>query len=100
MKLVNFTIMPNEGTYRLKEITKEEFVEFVKKNKIESYISFKSTKDILEDLTKKEIELNKTRCYFNKDENYLAVVLRDGNKFRKTLTADDFKYYYCEYQTL
>lgn len=97
MKLVNFAIMPNEGTYQLKEISKDEFKKIVKENDIESYISFKITATVLEELTGKKIELNKGRCYFDDAEEYLIVVLKEPDKFKKILTEDDFKYYKCKY---
>ncbi|MCM8827548.1 MAG: YddF family protein [Candidatus Omnitrophica bacterium] len=97
MKLVNFAIMQNEGIYKLKELTKEEFVNYVRKNEIESYISFYSTAEVLEKLTNKDIKVNKKRCYIDDKETYLIVVLKEQKRKGKRLTADDFKYFYCEY---
>lgn len=99
MKLVNFAIMPNEGQYKLREISKEEFVKIVQKNNVESYISFRSTAELLEKLTNKKIDVTKERCYFDESQDYLIVVLKNPVKFRKKLTADDFVFYYCEYKS-
>lgn len=97
MKLVNFAIMPNPGNYKLSELTKEEFTKIIKKNDIESFVAFKITASIIEELTGKKIEVNKKRCYFDKAEKYLIVILKEKEKFKKRLTADDFIYYQCEY---
>lgn len=98
MKLLNSTIMPNEGTYQIKKISPEEFGRLIAHAKnIESYIMFKSTAEVIKKLSGKEVPIRKKKCFFNgEEEEYLALTLKDG--YHNKIDASSFNYYKIKYQ--
>lgn len=108
MKLLNTAMMPQEGVYTLIEITREEFVDRVRKHHangtLESYIGYKATIDILKDMTGLNIPFNRDKTILNEHDSMLIMRLNYRIQDAKSKGShqpkpDDFLFFICEYES-
>lgn len=103
-------MMPKEGKYLCKKVSKEEFKEkflFAQiKEGFESYIGYPNTKKILEDLLGIEIPLSREQTDLKNNDTMYAIRLayrvnvseKAGNKHGENI--EDYEFYITKFKTL
>lgn len=74
LAILNTSILTNEGTFTLKDITLEQAKELVTQNEILSAVGHQATADILTTLLETEVPMN--RIQFAQELNQQALVFK------------------------
>ena len=107
--LLNSAMMPAEGVYTLKRISKSKFQELLQEaaatDNFQSYIGYPETALLIEQLTGVEIEVSREQAELATGDAMLIVKLRHriidpARKETLELSIDDFEFYQCEWQPL
>ena len=107
--LLNATVMPSEGVYTLKKISKAEFRTCLRAasatGNFKSYIGYPETARILEDLTGVTVEVNRQQAVLKSGDVMLIVklcqrVADPANKGTLELSMGDLEFYSCDWQPL
>lgn len=102
IKLLNSAMMPQEGHYSLKRITREEFVEEIRTNVIISYIGYKDTADFIEKISGVEIDVNRNPTELRDTDTFLVIKLKyrvpnPAEKGKYVPTDEDYEFFICHY---
>jgi len=97
LKVMNSAMIPNEGTYRYRPISRDEFVEVLKLAKeIESYVGYPSTLEHIKEISGVQLELSREVCRFEVGDIAAIVKLKyrvdPGKKRDYKPSAEDFEY--------
>ena len=107
--LLNSAVMPTEGVYTLKRISKAKFRSVLQEaaacNNFQSYIGYPETARLLEQLTGIEIEVSREQAELETGDVMLIVKLRhriqDASKISTYQpTLDDLEFFICYWQPL
>ena len=107
--LLNSAVMPNEGMYRLKQITEtaftEDLQEAVSSDNFRSYIGYPETARLIEQITGIEVEVSREQATLTPGDTMLIVKLRQrvtnpADKETLQLSVDDFDFFRCDWQPL
>lgn len=105
IKLTNSAIMPQPGTYRAKQISKDEFVSLVKlasaNGTLESFIGYPQNVELIQKWTGVAVALNRAETRLNDGDVMLVMKLRyrvaDPSTKGAQVGEDDFEFYYVTY---
>ena len=109
MLLLNAAVMPTEGVYTLKRISKSQFQELLQEaeatGNLQSYIGYPETARLIEQLTGVEVEVSREQAELASGDSMLIVKLQHritdpANKKTLELSVDDFEFYQCEWHPL
>ncbi|MCS7215989.1 MAG: YddF family protein [Candidatus Micrarchaeota archaeon] len=109
VKLLNSAMMPNEGIYVLKRITKEQFckelIEAYQQNRLESYIGYQDNIDLIAKWTGVIIPFSRETASTEDGDVLLIMKLKkrmgDPSMKGKLMFSDeDFEFFKAEYKTL
>ena len=107
--LLNAAVMPTEGVYTLKRISKSDFRTILcgasATNTFQSYIGYPETARIVEELTGVAIEVNRQQAVLKPGDMMLIVKLRQRvvdpiDKTALELSINDLEFYQCQWQAL
>lgn len=107
--LLNSAVMPSEGIYTLKQISKSKFQELLQDaattGDFRSYIGYPETARLIEHLTGIEIEVSREQAELATGDVMLIVKLRHRvadplTKMPLVPSIDDFEFYRCEWNPL
>lgn len=107
--LLNAAVMPAEGHYTLKQISRAEFQTVLRDaaaaNDFRSYIGYPETARLLEELTDVAIEVSREQATLAVGDVMLIVKLRHRVADPATKTTfepsiDDFEFYRCGWKPL
>ena len=107
--LLNAAVMPTEGVYTLKRISKSDFQTILcgaaATGNFPSYIGYPETARIIEGLTGVPVEVNRQQAVLKSGDIMLIVKLRQrvtdpANKGTLELSMDDFEFYRCDWFAL
>ena len=107
--LLNAAVMPSEGVYTLKKISKAEFRTCLRAasatDNFKSYIGYPETARIIEEITGVTVEVNREQAGLMPGDVMLIVKLRQRvadpvNKATLELSMDDLEFYQCHWQVL
>ena len=101
MKLLNSAMMPQPGIYLNKRISKEVFIEHVRRG-TESFVGYPDTAKFIEDLTGCEIPINREQTFLDAQDEMLIIKLKyrvqsPQEKGKFTPGIDDYEFFYCLY---
>ena len=107
--LLNSAMMPTEGVYTLKRISKSKFQELLQEaaatGNFQSYIGYPKTADLIEQLTGIEIEVSREQAELTTGDVMLIVKLRhriqdlsDISTYQPSIADLDF--FVCYWQPL
>lgn len=105
--LLNSAVMPNEGVYTLKQITKtaftEELQEAAASHNFISYIGYPDTAKLIEQITGIEVEVSREQATLTPGDSMLIVKLRQrvanpADNDTIQLSVDDIDFYRCDWQ--
>jgi len=97
LKVMNSAMIPNEGTYAYRTISRDEFVEILKlASEIESFVGYPSTLQHIKEISGVELELSREVCRFEVGDIAAIVKLKyrvdPGRKKDHKPSEDDFEY--------
>lgn len=104
--LLNAAVMPSEGVYTLKRISKAEFRTRLRAasetGDFKSYIGYSETARIIEEITGVTVKVNREPAVLMIGDVMLIVKLRQrvadpANKETLGLSMDDLDFYECKY---
>ena len=107
--LLNAAVMPTEGVYTLKRISKSEFQELLREaaaaKNLQSYIGYPETARLIEQLTGIEIEVSREQATVVPGDTLLIVKLRQrvANPADKDIpqrSIGDFEFFRCDWKPL
>ena len=107
--LLNAAVMPSEGVYTLKQISKAEFRTCLQEasatDNFKSYVGYPETARIIEEITGVTVEVNREQAVLKPQDVMLIVKLRQRvadpvNKETLELSIDDLEFYQCHWQVL
>lgn len=107
--LLNSAVMPTEGVYTLKRISKTTFRTILREaaatGNLQSYIGYPETARLIEQLTGIEVEVSREQAELAPRDSMLIVKLRhriEDPASKETLgfSMDDFEFYQCEWRQL
>lgn len=107
--LLNAAVMPTEGVYTLKKISKAEFRTCLRAasatDNFKSYIGYPETARIIEEITGVTVEVNREQAGLMPGDVMLIVKLRQrvanpANKTTLELSMDDLEFYQCQWAPL
>lgn len=107
--LLNAAVMPSEGVYTLKKISKAEFRTCLRvasaTGDFKSYIGYPETARIIEQLTGVTVEVNRQQAGLMPGDVMLIVKLRHrvsepASKAALAPSSDDFEFYQCQWHAL
>ena len=107
--LLNSAVMPTEGVYTLKRISKSEFQELLQEaaatGNFRSYIGYPETARLLEQLTGVEIEVSRQQAELAIGDVMLIVKLRHRIQDLSNISVyqpslDDLDFFICHWQPL
>jgi hypothetical protein len=107
--LLNSAVMPTEGVYTLKRISKSKFQELLQEaaatGDLQSYIGYPKTADLIEQLTGIEIDVSREQAELTTGDVMLIVKLRhriqdlsDISTYQPSIADLDF--FVCYWQPL
>ena len=107
--LLNSAMMPTEGIYTLKRISKSKFQELLQEadttGNFQSYIGYPKTADLIEQLTGIEIEVSREQAALTTGDVMLIVKLRHRIQDLSDITtqqpsSEDLDFFVCYWQPL
>ena len=107
--LLNAAVMPSEGVYTLKKISKAEFRTCLQAASVtgdfKSYIGYPETARIIEEITGVTVEVNREQAGLMPGDVMLIVKLRQrvsepASKAVLAPSSEDFEFYQCQWHTL
>ncbi len=107
--LLNSAVMPTEGVYTLKQISKSKFRAILQEaaatGAFRSYIGYPETARLIEQLTGIEIEVSREQAVLAIGDVMLIVKLRHrvadaSTKMTLQLSMDALEFYRCEWKPL
>ena len=107
--LLNSAVMPTEGVYTLKRISKSKFQELLQDaaatGDFQSYIGYLETARLLEQLTGVEIEVSREQAQLKTGDVMLIVKLRHRIQNLSNISTyqpslDDLDFFICYWQSL
>ncbi|MCE2416012.1 DUF1874 domain-containing protein [Candidatus Poribacteria bacterium] len=107
--LLNAAVMPIEGTYTLKRISKSKFQRLLQEadaaGNFQSYIGYPETARLIEQLTGVEIEVSREQAELAPGDSMLIVKLRHRiidptRKETPERSMDDFEFFRCDWKPL
>ena len=107
--LLNAAVMPSEGVYTLKKISKAEFRTCLRAasatGDFKSYIGYPETARIIKEITGVTVEVNREQADLMPGDVMLILKLRQRvtdpvNKATLQLSMDDLEFYQCNWQAL
>ena len=102
-KLLNSAMMPQAGTYEMKEISFEEFKKIIsdKSIEIDSYIGYPQNIQLIKNWTGREIELNRSQTKLEDGDEMLVMKLKyrvvNPSEKGKEVNEDDFEFFRIKY---
>ena len=101
--IVNSAIMPMDGNYLKRTISKNQFIDIINNAKIvESSIGYDSVAELINNLTNKTVSVNRDVTIIKKGFNLVGLNLdyrlNPDDKGRLEPTEDDYVYYVAYYQ--
>ena len=105
--LLNSAVMPREGIYVMKRITKEEFGKALKQAKekgvLKSYIGYPDNIELIKKWFGVEVELNRTQTDVKNGDIMLVMKLKyrlpnPKDKGRYTPKEEDFEFFTVQYR--
>jgi hypothetical protein len=107
VKLMNSAMMPEEGIYFLKKISKEMFVfavkEAAKKNELESYIGYPQNITFLRQWAGLNIPLNRKETSIKHNDTLLIMRLKyrpESGAKGNFVKESDFEFFQAQYSAL
>lgn len=107
--LLNSAVMPDEGVYTLKQISKTIFTKELQdadtSGHLQSYIGYPETARLIEQITGIEVEVSREQASLAPGDIMLIVKLRQrvanpADKEMPQLSVDDFEFFRCNWQPL
>ena len=107
--LLNSAVMPTEGVYTLKRISKSKFQGLLQEaaatDNFQSYIGYPETAGLIEQLTGIEVEVSRESATLGPGDIILIVKLRQRvidpvDKDIPQLSIDDFEFFRCVWKPL
>lgn len=107
--LLNSAVMPTEGVYTLKRISKSKFQGLLQEaaaaDNFQSYIGYPETARLIEQLTNIEIEVSREQATLAPGDIILIVKLRQRvanptDKAIPQLSIGDFEFFRCDWKPL
>ncbi len=107
--LLNAAVMPTEGVYTLKRISKSKFQALLQEadgtGNLQSYIGYPETARLIERLTGIEVEVSREQAELTPGDSMLIVKLRHriagpASKETREFSMDNFEFYQCEWRLL
>lgn len=104
--VTNSMIMNNEGTYKVRKITKDEFCENVKNawtdNKLKSYIGYPDTMFFIHRNTGVKLKITTRKLYLKPGDKILVIKKKylERHEFKKPQGHDtDYEFYSINYKS-
>lgn len=107
--LLNSAVMPDEGVYTLRQITKTAFEKVLRAaaatDNFKSYIGYPETARLIEQITGIEVEVSREQATLTPGDTMLIVKLRQrvanpADKETLQLSTDDFEFFRCDWKPL
>jgi len=104
--LMNSAMMPKEGTFINKQISKNEFITllkiFHKKGELLSYVGYPQNAELIEKWSGIKIPVNREQLTELNDGDLLLIMklkyrLPDSSQKGQPVSEDDFEFYLCKY---
>lgn len=100
LAVLNTSILTNEGTFTLKDITLEQAKELVTQNEILSAVGHQATADILTTLLETEVPMNRIQFAQEKGQKALVFKLLGRPEEGKILTEQEINQIGYKFQLL
>lgn len=107
--LLNSAVMPTEGVYTLKRISRSKFQDLLREAAVaknfQSYIGYPETARLIEQLTGIEVEVSREQATLAPGDILLIVKLRQrvvnpADKDIPQLSIGDFEFFRCDWKPL
>jgi hypothetical protein len=104
--LMNSAIMPKEGNYSCRRITKKEFIDMIKfyhdRSQLISYIGYQNCVDLIKKWTGIEVPINRNKTTINNGDIMIVMRLKYRIDDPKTKSShhpkdDDYEFFYIGY---
>ena len=106
--ILNSAIMPCEGSYYTKKITKNEFIIllqfFSEMNRLVSYIGYEQNKELIKKWSGVDVELNRGELKELEDGDILLIIklkyrVSEPSEKGKIVNEDDFEFFISKYSS-